>query len=144
MIAISCDPVESHKGWIRDIVATQGIKGDFPFPIIADEKRHLAVKFGMLDDVDKDAAGMPVTARAVFLIGPDKKMKLSLLYPATTGRNFDEILRAIDSVQLTLNHSVATPANWNVRNLPSLFFFFFFEFPFNFSCFLALFLFALP
>jgi len=66
----------------------------------------------MLDPVDKDSKGVAVTARAVFIIGPDKKLKLSILYPATTGRNFDEILRVIDSLQLTVNYSVATPANW--------------------------------
>ena len=82
------------------------------FPIIADPNREIATTFGMLDPVEKDAAGLPMTCRAVLIIGPDKKLKLSLLYPASTGRNFDEIIRVVDSLQLTANHSVATPANW--------------------------------
>mmetsp|Transcript_19003 Transcript_19003/g.31083 ORF Transcript_19003/g.31083 Transcript_19003/m.31083 type:complete len:233 (-) Transcript_19003:54-752(-) len=113
MIALSCDTVEDHKGWIKDIIAVNDLPGnDLPFPIIADKKRDLALKFGMLDPVEKDAAGLPMTARAVFILGPDRKLKLSLLYPATTGRNFDEIIRVIDSLQLTVNEKLATPANW--------------------------------
>ena len=112
VIAVSCDGVDSHKGWIADIVASQGVEGEFPYPIIADSKRELAVQLGMLDADDKDSKGMPVSARAVFIVGPDHKLKLSILYPATTGRNFDEILRVIDSLQLTAKYSVATPANW--------------------------------
>lgn len=75
--------------FLQDIEAYNCLSGEFPFPIVADEKRELAVKLGMLDPEEKDAAGMPLTARAVFLIGPDKKLKLSILYPATTGRNFE-------------------------------------------------------
>ena len=86
--------------------------GEFPYPIIADAKRDLAIRLGMLDADERDSTGMPAAARAVFIIGPDKKLKLSILYPATTGRNFDEILRVIDSLQLTANYRVATPANW--------------------------------
>nr|XP_058947029.1 peroxiredoxin-6-like [Pocillopora verrucosa] len=112
LIALSCDGVESHKGWIKDIQGYSGLSGDFPYPIIADEKRELAVKLGMIDPDEKDAQGLPLTARAVFIIGPDKRLKLSLLYPATTGRNFDEILRVIDSLQLTATKKVATPADW--------------------------------
>jgi len=110
MIALSCDDVTSHKGWIEDIKAYSC--GNFPFPIIADDKRELAVQLGMIDPDEKDHTGMPVTARAVFIIGPDKKLKLSILYPATTGRNFNEILRVIDSLQLTATKKVATPVNW--------------------------------
>jgi len=111
MIALSCDSVESHNGWIEDIKPfTVGEK--FEYPIIADEKRELAVQFGMLDPAEKDKAGLPLTARCVFIIGPDKKLKLSILYPATTGRNFDELLRVIDSLQLTATKKVATPVNW--------------------------------
>jgi len=86
--------------------------GNLPYPIIADEKRELAVKLGMVDPDEKDAAGLPLTCRAVFVIGADKKLKLSILYPATTGRNFDEILRVIDSLQLTATKKVATPVDW--------------------------------
>ncbi|KAI1892032.1 hypothetical protein AGOR_G00149810 [Albula goreensis] len=114
MIALSIDSVEDHVGWSKDIMAYNneepGCK--FPFPIIADDKRELAVTLGMLDPDERDKDGMPLTARCVFVIGPDKKMKLSILYPATTGRNFDELLRVIDSLQLTAKKRVATPVNW--------------------------------
>ncbi|KAH9360236.1 hypothetical protein HPB48_009407 [Haemaphysalis longicornis] len=90
IIALSCDSVDSHHGWIKDIEAFGELPdGPFPYPIIADEKREIAVKLGMLDPVEKDKEGLPLTCRAVFIIGPDKKMKLSMLYPATTGRNFE-------------------------------------------------------
>ncbi|XP_029198517.2 peroxiredoxin-6-like [Acropora millepora] len=112
LCALSCDSAESHKGWIEDIKHHVKSKAKFPYPIIADEDRDLAVKLGMIDPDEKDAQGMPLTARAVFIIGPDKKLKLSLLYPATTGRNFDEILRVVDSLQLTAEKKVATPADW--------------------------------
>jgi len=110
MIALSVDSAEHHNGWIEDI--KNYTNGSFNYPILCDPKRELGVKLGMIDPDEKDAAGMPVTARAVFIIGPDKKMKLSLLYPATTGRNFDEIIRVIDSLQLTATKKVATPVNW--------------------------------
>lgn len=110
MAALSCDDVDSHKGWINDIKFYTDNK--FNYPIIADPKRELAVQLGMVDPDEKDAAGLPLTCRAVFIIGPDAKLKLSLLYPATTGRNFDEILRVIDSLQLTATKKVATPVNW--------------------------------
>ncbi|KAM7305230.1 peroxiredoxin-6 [Ixodes scapularis] len=113
LIALSCDSVESHRGWIKDINAFGELPdGPFPYPIIADEKRDIAVKLGMLDPVEKDKEGLPLTCRAVFIIGPDKKMKLSMLYPATTGRNFDEVLRATDSLLVTETRKVATPAGW--------------------------------
>jgi len=112
MLAVSCDCVADHNGWIKDIQAYNCLEGEFPFPIVSDEKRELAVKLGMVDPDEKDAAGMPLTCRAVFLVGPDKKLKLSILYPATTGRNFDEVLRVIDSLQLTAEKKVATPVDW--------------------------------
>ncbi len=99
MIALSCDSVDSHRRWIDDIVsyehelcegetASTGRPGAFPFPIISDERRVLANLLGMLDPAEVDAKGIPLTARAVFIIDPSKKLRLSLLYPASTGRNF--------------------------------------------------------
>ncbi len=115
LIGLSVDSVESHKGWEKDVLSHCQCGGDgLPYPIIADDKRELAVKFGMLDPDELDAEGMPLTARAVFIVGPDKKLKLSILYPATTGRSVAEILRVLDSLQLTAKHKVATPANWKV------------------------------
>ncbi|XP_076151475.1 peroxiredoxin-6-like [Alosa pseudoharengus] len=114
MIALSVDCVEDHREWIKDIIAYNDEEPGYtlPYPIIADPNRHLALALGMLDPDMKDQEGMPVTARCVFIIGPDKKLKLSILYPATTGRNFDEILRVIDSLQLTATKRVATPVDW--------------------------------
>jgi len=113
MVALSCDGAESHRRWIKDILSYTSTEGEkFSYAIICDEDRAIAKKLGMIDPDEKDAAGMPLTARAVFIVGPDKKLKLSLLYPATTGRNFDEILRVIDSLQLTVVKKVATPVNW--------------------------------
>lgn len=88
--AVSCDSVESHKKWIDDIklYANCAISADFPYPIIADEERDLATKLHMIDPDEKDASGIPLTARAVFVIDPKKKMRLSILYPANVGRNF--------------------------------------------------------
>jgi len=116
LIALSCDSVEDHKGWAGDIEAynekMSKCAGKVEYPIIADPNRDLAVRFGMLDPDEKDKEGLPLPARAVFIVGPDKKLKLSIVYPATTGRNFDEILRALDSLQLTAYKKVATPVDW--------------------------------
>lgn len=91
--ALSCDSVESHKKWTEDIkLYASCAQTDFPYPIIADEKRQLAAQLMMLDPDEKDQDGIPLTARAVFVIDPKKKMRLSLLYPATTGRNFEYVL----------------------------------------------------
>ena len=106
VIGVSVDPLESHKGWIGDIEETQNC--NMNFPLIADDDRKVADLYGMIHPNASDT----VTVRSVFVIGPDKKVKLTLTYPASTGRNFDEILRVIDSLQLTAKHSVATPANW--------------------------------
>jgi peroxiredoxin 6 len=112
MIALSCDSVSSHTAWIKDIQAYGKLTGDFPYPIIDDSSRELAVKFNMLDKDEIGCAGLPLTCRAVFVIDPTKRLRLSILYPASTGRNFDEILRVIDSMQLTDKNKVATPVDW--------------------------------
>jgi alkyl hydroperoxide reductase subunit AhpC len=105
-IAISVDPLDSHMGWIKDIEETQNVSMNFP--IIADPERKVSELYDMIHP----NASASFTVRSVFIIGPDKKIKLILTYPASTGRNFHEILRVIDSLQLTANYSVATPANW--------------------------------
>ncbi|WP_236974378.1 peroxiredoxin [Membranihabitans maritimus] len=106
VIAISVDPVDSHNEWIKDINETQNTTVNYP--IIADPDKKVATEYGMLHP----NADSNFTVRSVFVIGPDKKIKLTLTYPPSTGRNFDEILRVIDSLQLTAYQSVATPANW--------------------------------
>jgi len=111
LIALSCDTTESHRGWIEDIKHYNKLDA-FSYPIIADPSRTVATEYGMMDPDERDAAGLPLTCRAVFVIGPDKRLKLSILYPATTGRNFGEILRVIDSLQLTAVKKVATPVDW--------------------------------
>ncbi|XP_031825682.1 peroxiredoxin 6a [Nomia melanderi] len=113
IIGLSCNSVESHRKWIEDIKFYGKItEGEFPYPIIEDESRKLAASLGMLDPAEVDGYGIPMSARAVFIIDPAKKMRLSILYPATTGRNFDEILRVVESLQLTEKYKVATPADW--------------------------------
>ncbi|CAK1554177.1 unnamed protein product [Leptosia nina] len=116
VIGISCDSVSSHVEWCKDIKSYAGCNEEekFPYPIIEDEDRSIAKKLGMLDKDELDSKGMPLSARAVFIIDPNKKFRLSILYPATTGRNFDEILRVIDSLQLTEKNRVATPVDWKV------------------------------
>jgi len=105
-LALSVDPVESHKGWIGDIEETQSSKIDFP--IIADPDRKVANLYGMVHPAHDEV----YTVRTVFIIDPKKKVRLMIVYPQTTGRNFNEILRVIDSMQLTDQYKVATPANW--------------------------------
>jgi len=113
VIGCSCDPVDMQLKWIEDIKSYSKIPGDgFPYPIIADSSRNLAVQLGMIDPKERDSQGLPVTCRAVYIIDPEKKLRLSILYPATTGRNFDEILRVVDSLQLTEKKQVATPVDW--------------------------------
>ena len=106
VIALSVDPVDSHKKWIDDINDTQKTKVNFP--LISDPSREIATKYDMIHPNANDT----MTVRSVFIIGADKKVKLIITYPASTGRNFDEILRVIDSLQLTANYQVATPVNW--------------------------------
>ncbi len=106
VVALSVDGLESHKGWIGDINETQDTEVNFP--IIADEDRKVSELYDMIHP----NADSKLTVRSVFVIGDDKKVKLIITYPASTGRNFDELLRVIDSLQLTAYHKVATPANW--------------------------------
>ena len=106
VLALSVDGLESHKIWINDINETQHVH--VGFPIIADEDKQVA---GLYDMIHPNASET-FTVRSLFIIGPDKKIKMTLTYPASTGRNFVEVLRVIDSLQLTANYSVATPANW--------------------------------
>ena len=118
VIALSVDPVDSHKGWINDINETQNTTVNFP--IIADADRKVSTLYDMIHPNASDS----FTVRSVFLIDPKKKVRLMITYPASTGRNFDEILRVLDSLQLTDNYSVATPVNWkqgdDVVIVPSL------------------------
>jgi alkyl hydroperoxide reductase subunit AhpC len=106
VIGLSVDPLESHQKWSQDIEETQGYAPNFP--MIADADRKVADLYDMVHP----NASETTTVRSVFVIGPDNKVKLTITYPASTGRNFDEILRVIDSLQLTANYSVATPVNW--------------------------------
>mgnify|MGYP001171912380 CR=1 FL=1 len=118
VLAVSVDDLESHQGWIKDINETQNTTVNFP--IIADPERKVATLYDMIHPNASEKA----TVRSVFFIGPDKKIKASITYPPSTGRNFGEILRVIDSLQLTAYHSVATPADWvqgeDVVVLPSI------------------------
>lgn len=106
VLALSVDGLDKHKGWINDINETQNVT--VGFPIIADEDKSIAEEYGMIHP----NASETFTVRSLFIIGPDKKVKLMITYPASTGRNFHEVLRVIDSLQLTSNYSVATPADW--------------------------------
>jgi len=108
LVGVSVDSVESHRGWSADIADTQG--HGLNFPLVGDEQREVAQLYGMIHPKALETA----TVRTVFVIGPDKKVKLTLTYPAAIGRNVDEILRVIDALQLSAAHSVSTPVNWNV------------------------------
>jgi alkyl hydroperoxide reductase subunit AhpC len=118
VLALSVDSVEDHKRWSADIEETQGTRPNYP--LIADPDRKISQLYDMIHPNANDT----LTVRSVYIIAPDKKVKLTLTYPASTGRNFDEILRVLDSLQLTANHSVATPVNWkdgeDVIVVPSL------------------------
>jgi alkyl hydroperoxide reductase subunit AhpC len=115
ILGLSVDPVDSHAKWVSDIKETQGFAPNYP--MIGDPDLKIAKLWGMLPasasgDASKRTAADNQTVRNVFVVGPDKKIKLVLVYPMTTGRNFDEVLRVIDSLQLTAKHKVTTPANW--------------------------------
>lgn len=107
VLAVSVDPLDKHLGWRKDIDETQNVTVDFP--MIVDEDKTVSNLYGMLHP----NASTTVTVRSLFIIGPDKKVKLMIVYPASTGRNFNEVLRVLDSLQLTSKYSVATPADWN-------------------------------
>ena len=106
VLAVSVDPLDKHKGWINDINETQNV--NVQFPIIADDDKNVATLYDMIHP----NASETFTVRSLFIIGPDKKVKLIITYPASTGRNFHEVLRVVDSLQLTAGYSVATPADW--------------------------------
>ena len=106
VLAVSVDPLDKHEGWVKDINETQNTTVNFP--IIADADRNVATLYDMIHP----NASATATVRSLFIIGPDKLVKLIITYPASTGRNFVEVLRVLDSLQLTANHSVATPADW--------------------------------
>ncbi len=106
VLAVSVDPLDKHDGWVKDINETQHVSVNFP--LIADPDRTVANLYGMIHPNSSENS----TVRSLFIIGPDKKVKLTITYPASTGRNFHEVLRVLDSLQLTANYSVATPADW--------------------------------
>lgn len=106
VLAVSVDPIDKHHGWVNDINETQNVTVNFP--IIADEDRTVATLYDMIHP----NASLTATVRSLFVIGPDKLVKLMITYPASTGRNFTEVLRVVDSLQLTAGYSVATPADW--------------------------------
>ncbi len=107
VLAVSVDPLERHVGWVNDINETQNVQIDFP--LIADSDRNVATLYDMIHP----NASATATVRSLFVIGPDKLVKLIITYPASTGRNFNEVLRVVESLQLTANYSVATPVDWN-------------------------------
>ena len=106
VLAVSVDPLDRHEGWVDDINETQNVEVNFP--LIADDDRTVANLYDMIHP----NASETFTVRSLFIVGPDKKVKLMITYPASTGRNFNEILRVVDSLQLTASHNVATPADW--------------------------------
>lgn len=110
VIALSVDDVDSHVGWVKDIEETQN--ATLTYPILADADRKVSQLYGMLDQTNLNQEGLPLTVRSVFIIDPNKKIRLILTYPASTGRNFDELLRVIDALQLTDKYNVVTPADW--------------------------------
>ncbi|EEB14645.1 Peroxiredoxin-6, putative [Pediculus humanus corporis] len=116
LLALSCDKMQSHIDWVNDIKSyCPDIKTEFPYPIIGDETRELAVLLDMISEEDRNNPDLAMTVRALYIISPDHKVKLAMIYPTSTGRNVDEILRCIDSLQLCNRIKyVATPANWTV------------------------------
>lgn len=111
LCGFSCNDGQSHKGWIEDIKHACNLES-FNYPLFCDPHREKAVELGVIDASQKDAQGLPLTVRSVFILKPDRTIALMMTYPASTGRNFDEIIRVIDSLQLTANQNLATPVNW--------------------------------
>lgn len=111
LLGLSADDIQSHKEWIKDIEAyNKGHK--VTYPIAADPDRQIIKQLNMVDPDEKDSSGNHVPSRALHIVGPDKRIKLSFLYPASTGRNMDEVVRVLDSLQRACKHKIATPANW--------------------------------
>ncbi|PFH33907.1 putative peroxiredoxin 6 [Besnoitia besnoiti] len=112
LVGFSCNDISSHAEWAKDIVHLAQISGDLPFPIIADPSREWAKDLGIMDPEEKDKAGLPLTCRSAIFIGNDRRVKALILYPATVGRCFKEILRVLDGLQLVEKYPVATPEGW--------------------------------
>ena len=110
LVGLSVDTLASHQRWARDIAAVGG--RPVPFPLVADAERRIAVRYGMLPAGPPGTAGETATVRSVFVIGPDDRVRLTLTYPASVGRSFDELLRVVDALQLTSEYAVATPVDW--------------------------------
>lgn len=110
LVGFSCNDAESHRAWIDDIYAATGQRVNFP--LFCDPTREVSEWLGILDRDNRDDKGLPLTVRSVYILNPQKVVSLVITYPASTGRNFDEILRVVDALQLTAQHSVATPCNW--------------------------------
>jgi 1-Cys peroxiredoxin 6 len=110
LVGYSCNDGDSHRAWIEDIKEATG--AEVTFPLFCDPTRENSVKLGIIDETNKNDKGLPMTVRSVFILKPDKTIALMMTYPASTGRNFDEILRVVDSLQLTVEKNTATPADW--------------------------------
>ncbi|XP_067001155.1 peroxiredoxin-6 [Anabrus simplex] len=115
LLGHSCDSLEDHKAWVKDIRSySSRIPVEFPYPIIADERRELAVRLDMIDESDIYNPEAALTVRALYIIGPDRKVKMAMFYPNSTGRSVDEILRVVDSLQLVNKVKVVTPVDWKM------------------------------
>ncbi|KAL8441810.1 hypothetical protein Emag_006884 [Eimeria magna] len=112
LVGFSCNDMKSHEAWAKDILAHAGVSGELPFPIVCDPDRSLASNLGIMDPKEKDKEGLPLTCRSVFFIGKCKSVKASILYPATIGRSFKEILRVLDALELVEQYPVSTPVEW--------------------------------
>ncbi|KAK1278913.1 hypothetical protein QJS04_geneDACA015825 [Acorus gramineus] len=116
LLGLSCDDLKSHAEWIKDIEAhTPGC--EVKYPIVADPNRGIIKQLNMVDPDEKDSSGNSLPSRALHIVGPDKKVKLSFLYPATTGRNMEEVVRVLESLQVAAKHKVSTPVNWKPGEL---------------------------